>query len=207
MDASDLLNDHRVIPVVVIDNPAHAVPLGKTLLDNGIHAIEITLRTEAALASIEAIAGHIPELILGAGSIRDANQIPAAARAGARFLVSPGSTDTLIAEARKTGLPFVPGAATASEMLHLLEHGYRLQKFFPAEQLGGLALIDALAAPLPEVMFFPTGGINHKLALDYLEHPNVACIGGSWFVPKNLIAEGEFESIGKLAAEAARLWD
>jgi 2-dehydro-3-deoxyphosphogluconate aldolase/(4S)-4-hydroxy-2-oxoglutarate aldolase len=205
MNASDLLEGHRVIPVVVIDNAAHALPLGKTLLDSGIRALEITLRTEAGLSSIKTIAEKLPELIVGAGSIRQSGQLAAAIDAGAKFLVSPGSTDTLLDEATKAGLPFVPGAATASEMMKLLERGYRLQKFFPAEQLGGLAMINALTAPLPEVMLFPTGGINRELAVQYLAHNRVACVGGSWFVPQALIRTGDFDSIGTLASEAAKL--
>lgn len=205
MNASDLLERHRVIPVVVMDDAEQALPLGKTLLDSGIQAVEITLRTEAGLRSIKTIAEKLPELIVGAGSIRQPGQFTAAIDAGAKFLVSPGSTDTLLDEAANAGLPFVPGAATASEMMKLLERGYRLQKFFPAEQLGGLAMINSLTAPLPEVIFFPTGGISLELAPDYLAHTNVAAIGGTWITPKEALKNGDLDTIQALAREAAAL--
>lgn len=205
MDASNLLSKSRIVPVVVIEDAATAVDLAKTLRDVGLCAIEVTLRTECALAAIELIANQVPDIIVGAGSMRRPAQFAEIAARGARFAVSPGATDLLIDEAIRSNMPLVPGAATASEMINLMERGYVLQKFFPAELLGGVAMLKALSAPLPEIRFFPTGGITAALAKDYLSLSCVTCIGGSWFVPAALLREGQFEKIGQLAAEAVAL--
>ena len=205
MDASNLLSKSRIVPVVVIEDAATAVDLAKTLRDVGLGAIEVTLRTECALAAIELIANQVPDIIVGAGSMRRPAQFAEIAARGARFAVSPGATDLLIDEAIRSNMPLVPGAATASEMINLMERGYVLQKFFPAELLGGVAMLKALSAPLPEIRFFPTGGITAALAKDYLSLSCVTCIGGSWFVPAALLREGQFEKIGQLAAEAVAL--
>jgi 2-dehydro-3-deoxyphosphogluconate aldolase/(4S)-4-hydroxy-2-oxoglutarate aldolase len=139
---------------------------------------------------------------VGAGSVRRVEQLSEVGNLGVHFVVSPGSTQRLIAEAKRIEMPFVPGAATSSEMLNLYEHGYKLQKFFPAEQLGGIAMLRALSAPLPEIEFFPTGGLTTALANEYLKLVNVNCVGGSWFIPNNLLENKCFDKIGELAAAA-----
>ncbi len=205
MEARQLLAGIRVVPVVVIDAIDTATPLAETFLEAGLRAIEVTLRTEAGLRAIEAIARDVPEMIVGAGSLRRVEQIRDVCDAGARFGVSPGSTPSLLAGARELGLPFIPGAATASEMLGLLEQGVSLQKFFPAELAGGAAYLKAVGAPLPEVSFMPTGGVTPGNADDYLGLANVACIGGSWLAPRDLLEARNFAEIGRLARDAARL--
>ena len=176
MDASELLDGIKLVPVVVIEDVEIAVPLAECLLSAGIGAIEITLRTAAALESMERVAKSVPDLILGAGSVRLPTQFDEIKRAGARFAVCPGSSAKLLAEAARSGIPFVPGAATATEIINLLEHGYTLQKFFPAELSGGVKKMEALSAPIPEVRFFPTGGISEALATDYINSAVVSCI-------------------------------
>ena len=205
MDATNLFESKRLVPVVVIEDESIAVDLAKTLVDAGIGAIEITLRTENALAAIELVANQVTDIVVGAGSVRRSSQFEEIIARGARFAVSPGATDQLISAAKRNNMPFVPGAATASEVLSLMEHGYRLQKFFPAQLSGGIAMLKALSAPLPEVRFFPTGGIDADLARDYLDLNCVNCIGGSWFVPSELLADREFGKIGQLAASAVQI--
>jgi len=205
MDASAILQDYRITPVVVIDDPANAVPLAQTLLDAGIGIIEITLRTESALASIRAVADALPQMRVGAGSIRRPLHLHAVIDAGASFAISPGSTPALLDTAREAGFPFVPGAITPSEVLCLLGQGYLLQKFFPAEAAGGIAMLKSMAGPIPEVCFMPTGGISESLAAEYLELPNVAGVGGSWIAPPELIAAGNFGEIARRAELASRL--
>ncbi len=205
MDASDLLSAFRVVPVVAIDDRARAVPLAETLVEAGLSVIEITLRTPGALGAIEDVARRVPEILVGAGSIRQAGQVTDVANAGARFGVSPGTTDALLDAVADCGLPFVPGAATPSEMIALCERGYTLQKFFPAEAAGGIALLKSVASPIPEARFVPTGGISYETAPDYLALGNVTAIGGSWITPARIIAAGDFERIGALARDAALL--
>lgn len=202
MDATQLLADVRLLPVVVIDDVNSAVPLARSLLAAGIGAIEITLRSEAALVGIELVAREVPEILVGAGSVRRAEQFQQIENAGASFAVSPGSTDALLAAAN---MPYVAGVATASESLKLLEAGYRLQKFFPAEVNGGIAALKAISAPIPEVLFCPTGGINATNARGYLALSCVACIGGSWFVPKEKLQQQDFVAIEELARQAVEL--
>ena len=204
-DATGLLKDIRVVPVLVIEQVEQAVPLAEVLVDAGIGAMEITLRTEAALAAIEAVAASVPDIVVGAGSVRMAGQFTTLVDAGARFAVSPGATGALLEAADAAAIPLVPGAATATEVLRLLESGYRLQKLFPAQQSGGMSLLKSLGAPIPEVSFFPTGGIDLGLAREYLALPNVHCVGGSWFVPIDALRAGDFERIRVLAKEAAGL--
>lgn len=205
MNAADLLSGQRVVPVVVIEDANDAVPLARTLLSAGLGAIEVTLRTEEGLAAIERIANEVPDMLLGAGSVRRAAQVADVKSAGAEFAVSPGSSDSLLDAAADAALPFVPGAVTASEVLKLLDLGYTLQKFFPAELSGGAPFLKALGAPIPEVHFMPTGGVTPGNAVDYLSLPNVACIGGSWIAPSGLLREKNFDAIARLAGEAARL--
>ena len=205
MNAAELLAGQRIVPVVVIDDAEDAVPLAKTLLEKGLAAIEVTLRTDAGLTAIERIASEVPGMLVGAGSVRHAAQVAAVKSAGATFAVSPGSSDALLEAVAEAAMPFVPGAVTASEMLALLDLGYTLQKFFPAELSGGAAFLKAVGAPIPEVSFMPTGGIGPDNAEDYLSLANVACIGGSWIAPPGLLRDKDFAAIAKLAAAAASL--
>ena len=202
MDASKTLDGLSIVPVVVIEDIRHAVTLARVLSEAGFLAVEVTLRTPCAMSALEKIARNVPEIIVGAGSVRTEEQLTEVDKIGARFAVSPGSTPKLIAEATRIGMPFVPGAATASEMLNLYERGYKLQKFFPAEQLGGLEMLKALSAPLPDINYFPTGGLTTSLAKEYLELENVICVGGSWFIPNNLLENRRFDEIGELALSA-----
>lgn len=205
MDASKLLKGYRVVPVVAIDNPDLAVPLAEALLAAGIGIIEITLRTATAMQSIKNVVKQVPDMLVGVGSIRHAHQFAEVAAAGVKFAVSPGASTALVDAAVAAKLPFIPGAATPSEMIKLLAAGYTLQKLFPAEVVGGISMLKSVAGPIPEVRFMPTGGISVDMAADYLALSNVACIGGSWIAPSALIEARDFAAIGKLAAAAARL--
>jgi 2-dehydro-3-deoxyphosphogluconate aldolase/(4S)-4-hydroxy-2-oxoglutarate aldolase len=205
MDASKLLANRSVVPVVVIDRVDDAEPLAIALFEAGLGAIEITLRTREALSAIEVIAKALPDMLVGAGSIRRPQQLADVKNAGAVFAVSPGASQTLLQAADDLDMPFIPGAMTPSEMIGLLEHGYRLQKFFPAELAGGYPFLKAVGAPLPEVMFMPTGGITVDNAAKYLSLDNVACIGGSWITPAALQARRDFAAIRQLALDAMKL--
>ena len=205
MNALELLAGIRVVPVVVIEDSETAVPLARTLLDAGLRAIEVTLRTDEGVASICKIASQVPDILVGAGSLRTPAQVEAVREAGAAFGVSPGSSPALLEAIAAADLPFIPGAITPTESLELLERGYSLQKLFPASVSGGVPYLKALGAPLPEVSFMPTGGVTPDNALDYLALTNVACIGGSWIAPKAALANRDFEAIGKLAADASQL--
>lgn len=194
-----------VMPVVVVNDPKIAVRLAQALVAGGIPAIEVTLRTPRALECLGAIASGVEGAIAGAGTVLDARQIALVEKAGGRFLVSPGASPGLLESAEDSPLPLLPGAATASEVMALGERGYRRLKFFPAKQAGGAAYLAALAAPLPQFRFCPTGGIGPDNAGDYLRLANVACVGGSWLAPAERIAAGDFEAVRKLAAAAAAL--
>lgn len=194
-----------VMPVVVIDDLATAVPVARALVDGGLPAIELTLRTPVALDALRAIAAEVPEIALGAGTITTPAQADAAVSAGARFLVSPGFTPDLLAAMIATGVPFLPGTSTVSEVLAVLEAGLTEMKFFPAEAAGGAPYLKSVAGPLPQARFCPTGGITPASAPSYLSLPNVGCVGGSWLTPADAIAAGDWERISKLAAEAAAL--
>jgi 2-dehydro-3-deoxyphosphogluconate aldolase/(4S)-4-hydroxy-2-oxoglutarate aldolase len=185
-----------VIPVVVIDDLDDAVPLAQALVRGGLPAIEVTLRTQPALAAIERIAAEVEGAIVGAGTITTTGQIADALAAGARFLVSPGATPALLDGLQDSGVPFLPGTATASDLVALIERGITHAKLFPAEVVGGVKALKAFYGPFPQLRFCPTGGINAANAPDYLALPNVACVGGSW------MTQGDIET---LAAEAARL--
>ena len=184
-----------VIPVVVIEDVAKAVPLARALVASGLPVIEVTLRTPQALDAIRRIAAEVPEVIVGAGTILNGDDLEQAIKAGARFGVSPGSTPALLDAVTRRGLPFLPGAATASEAMGLLARGYATQKFFPAEAAGGIPALKALAGPLPGVRFCPTGGVGSANAATYLALTNVICIGGSWVAPAEAIQRGEFACI------------
>jgi len=205
MDASKLMAGARIVPVVVIDDVDTAVPLAECLLGAGLRVIEVTLRSDAGLKAIELIVASVPDMVVGAGSIRQAEQVEAVSEAGAKFGVAPGATGRLLKAAERVRLPFVPGAATPSEMLWLLQRGYTLQKFFPAELLGGIPFLKATGAPIPEVRFMPTGGISVANAADYLALNNVISVGGSWITPAELLAAHDFDAISRLASAAARL--
>ncbi|WP_405237318.1 bifunctional 4-hydroxy-2-oxoglutarate aldolase/2-dehydro-3-deoxy-phosphogluconate aldolase [Lentisalinibacter orientalis] len=204
-DIRTLLGGTRVVPVIVLEDAGQAVELARTLCAAGLPVLEITLRTDAAAEAIRRIAAEVPEAVVGAGSVRSAAHLRQCVEAGAQFAVSPGASPGLLDAADDAEVPLVPGAATASEVMRLLERGYILQKFFPAEGAGGTAMLKALGAPLPEARFFPTGGITEALAREYLALPNVDCVGGSWIAPPALLAAGDFEAIGRLASAAAAL--
>jgi 2-dehydro-3-deoxyphosphogluconate aldolase/(4S)-4-hydroxy-2-oxoglutarate aldolase len=191
--------------VIVLHDPAHAVPLARALVAGGIHMLEVTLRTPVALQCIEAIAREVPEAVVGAGTVRSAADAQAAALAGARFAVSPGYTHALGKACHELGLPLLPGVATGSEILMAQEDGYTALKFFPAVQAGGAAMLKAWQGPFGDVVFCPTGGITEKTAPEFLALKNVACVGGSWLTPADAVASGDWARITDLAADAARL--
>ncbi|WET81834.1 bifunctional 4-hydroxy-2-oxoglutarate aldolase/2-dehydro-3-deoxy-phosphogluconate aldolase [Amycolatopsis sp. QT-25] len=202
---ADLLGLSPVMPVVVLDDADDAVPTARALLAGGIGVIELTLRTPAALASIERIAAEVPEIVIGAGTVTAPEHAKQAAAAGAKFLVTPGCTDSVLDAAFDTGLPFLPGASTVSEAMRLAERGLTALKFFPAEASGGVAYLKSIGGPLPGLRFCPTGGITVKTAPDYLALSTVGCIGGSWLTPKDALAAKDFGKIEALAAEASQL--
>ncbi|MFD0419453.1 bifunctional 4-hydroxy-2-oxoglutarate aldolase/2-dehydro-3-deoxy-phosphogluconate aldolase [Streptomyces sp. NPDC127108] len=194
-----------VIPVVVIDDPADALPLARALVAGGLPAIEVTLRTPVALDAIRAIADGVPDAVVGAGTIVSAANVTAAADAGARFLVSPGWTPTLLDAMTASGLPFLPGVSTTSEVVALLERGVEEMKFFPAEAAGGTPYLKSLGGPLPQARFCPTGGISAASAPAYLALRNVGCVGGSWMLPADAVTAKDWEKVESLAREAAAL--
>jgi 2-dehydro-3-deoxyphosphogluconate aldolase/(4S)-4-hydroxy-2-oxoglutarate aldolase len=202
---SSLLSRVPVVPVVVVDDPAHAVPVARALVAGGLPVIELTLRTPVALDAIRAIASEVPEILVGAGTIVTPGQAKEALDAGAQFLVSPGSTPSLLGAMADTGLPFLPGTATVSEVLAVLEAGHTELKFFPAEASGGAAFLKSVAAPVPAARFCPTGGITAATAPSYLALPNVGCVGGSWLTPADALGAGDWDRIARLASEAAAL--
>lgn len=192
-----------VIPVLIIRDVRSAVPLARALVAGGLKAIEVTLRTAEALDAVKAIADEVEGAAPGVGTVLDAGQLAAAEKAGAVFAVSPGSSPKLLAAGDDSALPLLPGAATASEAMALLERGYRLQKFFPAEAVGGVAYLKLLASPLPHILFCPTGGINAATAQNYLALSNVICVGGSWVAPTEAVGGGDWAAIEALARQAA----
>ena len=200
-----LLSAAPVVPVLTIEDRAVAVPLARALVAGGLTALEVTLRTAAGLDCIRAIAGEVGAANVGAGTVLDARQYEAAEKAGATFVVSPGTTDGLLASAASSAVPFLPGVATAGEAMTLAERGYRYMKFFPAEPAGGIAYLRALGAPLPAIRFCPTGGIGAKNAPDYLALANVICVGGSWVAPAEAVAGGDWARVTALSREAFAL--
>lgn len=194
-----------VVPVVVIEDVFDAVPLARALVAGGLPAIEVTLRTPAAPAAIREIAAEVPDAVVGAGTVITPDQVDASVAAGARFLVSPGWTDVLLGAMRASGVPFLPGVSTTSEVVALLERGVREMKFFPAEAAGGTAYLKSLNGPLPQARFCPTGGIGPATAPSYLSLPNVACVGGSWMLPADAVAARDWARVEELARAAAGL--
>ena len=193
----------RVVPVVVISEVAHALPLAEALLEGGIDVIEITLRSADALAAIEAVARALPAMRVGAGTVTRAAEVAQVQRAGARFALSPGATPTLLAAVREAGLPFVPGVATAGEAMAARDAGFTLLKCFPAAPLGGVELLKAWAGPLPDLRFCPTGGVSAADLARYLALPNVAMVGGSWLTPASAVQARDWARIARLAREAS----
>jgi 2-dehydro-3-deoxyphosphogluconate aldolase/(4S)-4-hydroxy-2-oxoglutarate aldolase len=205
IESLDLAAPGPVIPVIVIDRVQHAVPMAQALFEGGIRVLEITLRTPAALAAIEAIARALPEAIVGAGTVRSAADAHSAHGAGARFAVSPGYSGAVAAACRSLGLPLLPGVATAGEVMRAAEDGYRFLKFFPAAAAGGLGMLRAWASPFADISFCPTGGIGIDSAAAYLALPNVRVVGGSWLTPAALLAANDWTRITQLAREACAL--
>ncbi len=202
--ALQVMQDAPVIPVIVLNDLAHAVPMARALLAGGVRMLEVTLRTPQALACIEAIAREVPEAVVGAGTVRSRADAQAAARAGAQFAVSPGYTPAVGQACRDAGLALLPGVATGSEIMMAQEDGFTELKFFPAMQAGGPALLKAWSGPFFDVKFCPTGGVSLQNAPDLLALPNVVCVGGSWLVPTDAMAKGDWALITELAA-ATRL--
>ena len=204
-DVLSILTLAPVIPVLTVRDAEDGVAQAKALVAGGLLAIEVTLRTPGALAAIAAIAARVPGATVGAGTITHPEQIDAAVKAGARFLVSPGASPRLAQAAAQAPIPFLPGVATASEALALMDLGFRAMKLFPAEAVGGVKLLASLAAPLPDLKFCPTGGIDLAKAPSYLALPNVVCVGGSWMLPKQALADGDYAKVEALSREAAAL--
>ena len=205
LTARQVMQDAPVIPVIVLHDVAHAVPMARALLAGGIRMLEVTLRTPQALACMEAIARDVPEAVVGAGTVRSAADAQAAAMAGARFAVSPGYSHGIGKACHELGLPLLPGVATASEILAAQEDGYFALKFFPAMQSGGPALLKAWQGPFGDVKFCPTGGVTPANAPEFLAVANVLCVGGSWLTPPDALAQGDWARITRLAQEACGL--
>jgi 2-dehydro-3-deoxyphosphogluconate aldolase/(4S)-4-hydroxy-2-oxoglutarate aldolase len=201
----EVMTDAPVIPVIVLSDVAQAVPLARALVAGGIRMLEVTLRTPQALACIEAIAREVPEAVVGVGTVRSAADAQAAAKAGARFAVSPGYTHAVGKACQELGLPLLPGVATGSEIMAAQEDGYHHLKFFPAMQAGGLPMLKAWQGPFGDVKFCPTGGITAASAPEFLALSNIVCVGGSWLTPADAVAQGDWARITQLAREAVAL--
>ena len=205
ISALQVMQDAPVIPVIVLHDVADAVPMARALLAGGLRMLEVTLRTTQALACIEAIARELPEAVVGAGTVRSRADAQAAAMAGARFAVSPGYTSALGQACGDAGLALLPGVATGSEIMLAREDGLTELKFFPALQAGGIAMLKAWSGPFFDVRFCPTGGVSLQNAADFLALPNVVCVGGSWLVPPDALAQGDWARITQLALDSRRL--
>lgn len=205
VDLPALLRRAAVVPVLTIADARHAVPLARALCDGGLTVLEVTLRTAAAAEATRAIIAEVPQAIVGLGTLLAPADVDRALALGARFAVSPGATPALLQAAAAAGLPFMPGVATASEAMQAREHGFTVLKFFPAGASGGVALLKSLAAPLPDLAFCPTGGIDARNLGDYLALPNVVAVGGSWIAPAAEVAAGAWSRITERAREARRL--
>lgn len=205
LTSRQVMQDAPVIPVIVLNDVAHAVPLARALLAGGIRMLEVTLRTPQALACMEAIARAVPEAVVGAGTVRSAADAQAAAMAGARFAVSPGYTPQVGRACKELGLPLLPGVASGSEIMMAQEDGFTELKFFPAMQAGGTAMLKAWAGPFGDVSFCPTGGVTLHNAPELLALPNVLCVGGSWLVPADALAQGDWARVTQLARDVLML--
>lgn len=201
----DLLGRAPVIPVLTLEGAGDGVPVARALVAGGLPVLEVTLRTAGALEAVRAIVAEVPGTLVGVGTVVEPAQFAAAQRAGACFAVSPGHTAALLSAAADSGLPYLPGMASVSEAMALAERGYRALKFFPAESCGGVGFLRALQAPLPDLRFCPTGGIDAAKAADYLSLANVACVGGSWPVPATAVRAGDWDRITALARAARDL--
>lgn len=205
MSIEKILSAAPVVPVVVIDNLEDAVPLATALYNGGLRALEITLRTPVAVAAIKAIKEALPEAFVGTGTVIDKATFNASVEANADFMVSPGVNDELLELAANSDIPFLPGAATPSEVMKLASRGFRFLKFFPAEAAGGVPMLKSIYGPLPQVTFCPTGGISVATAPNYLALPNVVCVGGTWMLDKQLIANKDWQAIEELARQASQI--
>jgi 2-dehydro-3-deoxyphosphogluconate aldolase / (4S)-4-hydroxy-2-oxoglutarate aldolase len=205
LSALEVMQDAPVIPVIVLHELAHAVPLARALVAGGIRMLEVTLRTPVALACIEAIAKEVPDAVVGAGTVRSAADAQAAQLAGARFAVSPGYTHAVGKACHDLALPLLPGVATGGEIMMAQEDGYSALKFFPALQAGGVAMLKAWQGPFGDVKFCPTGGVNAANAGEFLALSNVACVGGSWLTPADAVAKSDWATVTRLAREARAL--
>lgn len=194
-----------VIPVLTVEGPASGVALAQALAEGGLDVIEVTLRTPTALDVVRAIAAELPDVLVGVGTVNRAGQFDEAKAAGAQFAVSPGATEALIDAAKTAGMPWLPGAATVSESMRLLDEGIVFQKLFPAASAGGIPYLKAVFSPVPDVVFCPTGGLNESNAADFLALANVGCVGGSWVAPSDAVAAGDWARITTLAASASSL--
>ncbi len=201
----EIMTTSPVIPVMVINQLELAVPLAKALVNGGLKVLEITLRTPAALEAIRRIKAEVPGAIVGAGTIINTQTLTQALDAGAEFIVSPGVTDSLLEAALASGIPILPGVVTPSEVMRLLEKGITAMKFFPAEAAGGIPMLKSIGSPLPQVLFCPTGGVTPKNAPDYLALNNVACVGGSWMAPADLVDAQNWAEITRRSLEASGL--
>lgn len=201
----EILRLQPVMPVVAVGSAREGVELARALAAGGLPAIEVTLRTPAALDAIRAISAEVPEAVCGAGTILRPEHFEAAAEAGARFIVSPGTTHEVLDVAKTSDVPLLPGAATPSELMAMIEEGYEILKFFPAEQLGGVPYLKALAPVFPGIRFCPTGGVSTANVNEYLALPNVVCVGGSWVAPKDKVESGDFAAVTDLARAARAL--
>lgn len=201
----DIMYTSPVIPVMVINKLEHAVPLAQALVEGGLKVLEITMRTPIALEAIKAIKANVPGAIVGAGTVINLETLQQALDVGSEFLVSPGVTETLIDAVLKSGVPILPGVITPSEAMRLMEKGITEMKFFPAEAAGGVPMLKSFAGPLPQITFCPTGGVNPKNAMEYLSLKNVACVGGSWMAPAELVDAENWDEIKRRATEAAGL--
>ena len=201
----NLLTGDSVIPVITLDRVEDAVPLAEALVAGGIKVLEVTLRTEAAVEGIRQIVKHVPEAIVGTGTVCTEQQIKLSEDLGCQFMISPGATENLLQAGERSDIPFLPGISSVSELMRGMEYGYRNFKFFPAEAAGGPAVLKALAGPFGDIGFCPTGGIGLHNAMEYLALPNVLCVGGSWIAQTKLINEQRWSEIETLAREACGL--
>jgi len=205
MSIENILTSAPVVPVVVIENLEDAVPLAKALYNGGLKALEITLRTPVAAEAVKLMKEAVPDAYVGTGTVIDKETFEASVAAGADFMVSPGVNDELLTLAKETDIPFLPGAATPSEVMNLASHGFKFLKFFPAEAAGGAPMLKSIGGPLPQVKFCPTGGISLATAPKYLALNNVMCVGGTWMLDKELIANKDWQAIEALAKQASEV--
>jgi len=205
MNIIEIMRASPVMPVIVLNDVAHAVPLARALVAGGIRVLEVTMRTPAALDCVRVIAAEVPEVIIGVGTIKNPSDLNAAIKAGAQFGVSPGTTPALLAAIRESALPFLPGTMTPSNVMSIVDAGFHAMKLFPAQQAGGIGMLKALGSVFADVQFCPTGGITATTAAEYLALPNVACVGGSWLAPAAMIEAQDWQAITRLAKEACSL--